>query len=73
MKIYESKSEALARAREVIEEHPGAELSEGRISFCGIKDGQYIEKTYPTLQIGFESYNRQDGWIDHSVTIVYAK
>lgn len=71
MRIYETKDEAEKVAERLQREHPGAEISDGEISFCGMQDGKMTERRFKTIEVGWEEYDPREGWVDHTSVLIY--
>lgn len=72
MIIYNTKQEAYAKAMEIKRKHSDAEIGESEITFGGNdKDGKFIEKTYPTIEVWYERYDQVEGWMDCTAVLIY--
>ena len=71
MKVYETREAAYRQALDIKSQYPGAEINEGRISLCGMRDGKHIEMELKTFEVCFERYDKNEGWMDCSAILAY--
>ena len=73
MTIYNSREEAYKKALEIKARHKGASMDEGEVTFCGEKDGQFKETKVGTIEVSYERYDCEEGWLDCSACVLYRK